>query len=461
MNDTPEIYEAHHDLSACNTAFLDFVKKNPTCLERAHFNKILLDKRFPYFKSQPWPIFVSSKRKKEMSDIAIKISDLIKTIIPRLFSYDVQKISSYFEIAPDVTKRLLFGATDDHIKNLLGRGDFIITPAKEFKCLEFNMQANLGGWQLDILEPMYAEIPVIAKFLKEYNPIIHKSQFFALLFDHVLDVFLKNNPRAGHPGSGIDEINMAIGYPDPFLEFPTDIVGPIQKNYVDVLKQKNPSLKGDIFITALSSMKLMQNYLMLKNRKINILVEMINGPTPFLFMQVVKDGRLAMYNGPITRLMSNKFNLSFLSENQDSDIFTPEEQALIKKYIPWTRKIVNTDIPFLLSNQKTLVLKSAEGLGGEEVFLGCTTSTWEWEQQIKKAMADKRWIVQEYIESACYLFQNGASDCLPHHVIWGIFVFGATPAGGFIRMMPEQEMHGAINTHTGAERTIIIEVEEP
>ena len=459
MNYTTEIYAAHQDLSDCSVAFLEFVKKNPACLDRANFDGILIDKRFPDCNPQPWPTFVSNKKKMEMAEAAQKINDLIKSIIPRFFSYDIQKICHYYEIDPERTQMLMYGVDESHLKNLLARGDFIATPSGEFKCLEFNMQANLGGWELDLLEPIYTETPIIANFLKEYSPTIYKNHFFSLLFEHVLDAFQKKHPDTTKRGE-IEKVNMAIVYPDPFLSEQNDTISQMQNSYKQALHKKNSKLKGELIVCGFNSLKMSHNFLVHDGQKIDILLEMLNGLTPLLYMHLVKEGNLQLYNGPVCKLMSNKLNLAFLSEHQDSDIFSLEEQAVIKKHIPWTRKVLASHTSFLLSQQENLVLKPSDGLGGIDVFLGCKTAPAEWAQQVEKAVAEKKWVAQEYVPSASYLYQNGKTGCSPHHVIWGLFVMGSQYAGGFVRIMPENKIHGAINYHQGAEESIIIEVEE-
>ena len=55
-----------------------------------------------------------------MAEAVLKINDLVKSIIPRFFSYDLQKISNYYEIEPGLAKLLLYGVDDHYINNLLG-----------------------------------------------------------------------------------------------------------------------------------------------------------------------------------------------------------------------------------------------------------------------------------------------------------------------------------------------------
>ncbi|MCU0288245.1 MAG: hypothetical protein MUF15_17845 [Acidobacteria bacterium] len=66
MQITSELYQAHRELSQCSAAFLEFAAQEPACLKRSGFDTLLSDKRFTYFKSQPWPTFINQKKKQEM-----------------------------------------------------------------------------------------------------------------------------------------------------------------------------------------------------------------------------------------------------------------------------------------------------------------------------------------------------------------------------------------------------------
>jgi len=69
-------------------------------------------------------------------------------------------------------------------------------------------------------------------------------------------------------------------------------------------------------------------------------------------------------------------------------------------------------------------------------------------------------VVQEYTESYPYLFQSGTNGCIEHHAIWGLLVFGTRYAGGYLRILPKENGKGVINTYQGAEKTVIVEVDE-
>jgi len=466
MEITKELYEAHQRLSACSARFLDFVKDNPVCLQRSHFEPSLSrGYEFRSTRFQPWPTFINKKTKETLEEAALKVYRLIKTIPERLFSYDINKISDYYGLPGEMSEMLLYGVDKAYLDSLLGRGDFILSPSGQLKCIEYNVQANMGGWELDIIEPKYINIPVISKFLGENNVQLRHNQLFRILTQHVLRSFLEKPLKSKRP-----EINFAIAFPELKGIVETSISTYLRNLYKTILQQEPGPLKGNFIICGFDALKIIDDRLFCGNMQIDILIEMGNGNVPFLFLLAVKAGNLMLYNGPIQRLLSNKLNIALLSEHQHSGIFTGEEQEIIKAYIPWTRKLIpgyttygTAKIKledFMYSHRERLVLKSAEGLGGEEVYPGNRTPPGQWWQMVEKAIAEKTWVIQEYIPSPSFLYQTGENDSAPHQTVWGLFVFGNHYAGGFVRILPEKNNKGVINTKQGAEKSIILEIEE-
>jgi len=76
------------------------------------------------------------------------------------------------------------------------------------------------------------------------------------------------------------------------------------------------------------------------------------------------------------------------------------------------------------------------------------------------ALMAKNWVVQEYIPSESYIYQDGERGAVEHHMVWGIFVFGPRGAGGFTRVLPTRDHKGVINASQGARLNIILEVKE-
>lgn len=465
MNITTEIYAAHRELSECSSAFLQFVKENPACLEEASF-KGVVSTYFGYVKFHPWPTFIDKKTREMTDEAAVKVYRLITSIPGRLFANDAHKIAEYYRFPGNVAKLMLRGASQDHPQDLLSRGDFIYSPSAGLKCLEFNMTSNIGGgWQADELEPYYFDNPLIARFLKEYGARVSRIGFSASLLAHVVE------RAAAHPSfANDDEINTAIVFPKIGDITPGSagglnlLINRLKDIYRHVLQQKSPGLKGELLITDFFRLQAIDGRMINRaageSGRIHAIVEKCNGLVPGTIMEVVENGNVLLFNGPISQLMSSKLNLALLSEHENSDIFSPEERETIKKHIPWTRKMTADLVEYVIANRERLVLKPGDGIGGYGVSPGYNTPLEQWKQYIAKALEDKNWVAQEYVPSFIYLYQDGEKGAVEHHMVWGIFVFGSRGRGGFTRVLPAKHHKGVINASQGARLNAILEVAE-
>ena len=463
-------YEGHMKLSKASANFLAFVEKNPWSLERSGYNN-LLKLNFDAGALQPWPVFIDQRTKNDIKEAGIGVFNLIRSIPERLFGNDVEKLSTYYNIPADIVKIYLETWNHDYLKTLLGRGDFIFSPSG-LKCIEYNVSGGLGGWQVALLEPIYMQTPPISAFLKESRVNVRIKNLFESLLEHLL-----RTARETFTGSNDDnEMNIAIAIPgfDAMRHSFGHVTRSINQIYETILSRslQGHHLKGDVLFCDFDHLHIVGDCLFhrSKNKRVHVLVEMYHGEVPAEILDVFRLKNVLLYNGPMTRMMSDKENLALLSQHQESDIFSPGERGVIRKYIPWTREIAANETTygtekikleeFILSNKNNLVIKPVGGKGGEWVFMGRHTHKAQWNELIKIALRDGGWLVQEYIESDSYLFQTGKNGYAGHHAVWGLFVFGSRYAGGFLRVLPEKDTQGVINTQKGAEKTVILEVDE-
>ena len=466
MNISKDLYAVHKNLSACSAAFLEFVKDNPESLIRSSFPALEID--YHHIRLQSWPTFIDKKTKEEIGEVGVKVCNLIKSVPRRFFSNDPTRVSQYYEISEHMARIMLDGVDETHIDNLLGRGDFIFSPSG-LKCLEYNIAGNIGGWEAEIWMPLYLKTPILSRFLQQYK---YKEK---LINENFLSIFLTHLIRTAldkFPGSTeCSVINTAFVSRTQVVD--QGVLSYLNRLYDNIvqLRGRNTRLKGRIILCDYHDLEVVDDVVFYKGEPVHVLVERYGGIVPPAFTKVFKKGNVIIYNGPISGLMSNKFNLAVLSENRDSHIFTPEEREIIKKHIPWTRKIspgettfagkkVNLE-DFILSHREQLVVKPSIGFGGKEVYIGKNMDETRWREIVKSAVRRKVWLVQELVESNPYLYQTGVNGCAPHHAVWGFFVFGSRYAGGWVRVIPVHgKGQGVINTSRGAEESVIFEIDE-
>jgi hypothetical protein len=458
------VYEAHQRLSASSARFIDFVRQHPEAQQRSHFHRIVHHPHFNYYLLQPWPTFINEKTKNRITEAGLHVLNLIRSIPERVFDYDTEKISRYYEIPEERVRSLLEGVDNEYLDSLIGRGDFIMSAASGLKCIEYNVVSSLGGWEQDFLETEYSNIPVISHFLRENRLQVRRSHFFPNLFDHIAERAVKH----WNTGAGA-EINMVLMFtkkgrmPEGTLNFW------LRDLYKTALRKQNGP-QGTLFFGDIHGVRVVDHVVMYGNERIHAMYEMRMGDIPSPVLEAFKAGNLHLYNGPISDILSSKLNIAILSENQDTGLFNREEQEIIRQHIPWTRKLVPGETTygtekvkleeFLLSNREKLLIKSPLGCGGFEVFMGSRTQASQWKTQVENALKEKNWVVQEYIRPDSLYYQHGEFGCIPHQVVWGVFIFGSRYGGGFVRVLPEQGDKFLVNLNQGAEQSTALEVDE-
>jgi len=459
------ILAAHRELSACSAQFICHIQGNPDYLSRSHYKMLAKHDQstyeFPY-TLQPWPTFVDKRTSNKMSAAVIRVQGLITSIPERLFSYNFEKMSAYFEMPINKLKTLMEGTTTSVLGSGLGRGDFILASNGQFKCLELNLSPDVGGWQIGLMEQQYLKEPVIATFLDKYQIRCRPNHLFESFFSYLLREY--NKKSVGR----YNDVNVAIVVPKP--QKYTSLLQLLNRVYQITLKILDPRLKGSVFICESGSLTLGHNSLLLGESKICIIIDAAGLELPCSWSTLAKNGQLQLYNGPTTEVMHNKLHLALLSEHQESELFTHEERRAIASYIPWTRKTVpgltnygaeKVQLEKLaLCRRERLVLKHALKGKGCDVYVGRYTAAHIWAEKIRNALVEKVWILQEFVPSQSYYYQIGSNECAPHHVVWGLFVFGNVYGGAWARILPKASHLGVINSAQGAEESSIIELDQ-
>ena len=450
MEITKEIKEAVTSLSKFNLDFLEFVEKNPGTCKRSNFK--LLELNHDLFTLQPWPTFINKATRSRFREAGLELCALIKSIPRRIFNYDFEKMSRFYNIPVNSLKRQFEGVNRKHLDNQLGRGDFILSPSG-LKCLEYNFSASLGGWQVPIWESLYLNTPLIARFFKEYGVKTIRENLILTFLEHLV----RSAPEEIF--SGEQEMNIVMVGPQ-FGEGKSPIKSYLSMLYKQVLRQKAPSLRGNIHACDYCHLEIVDGCIFHKAERIHTLVEMYRGYVPPEIMTVFKSGNVHLMNGPVSVLLANKLNLALLSEGCETDIFTGEEKEIIRRYVPWTRKIESGLVDFIRSNRESLVIKPGSGYGGTGVCVGRKVAKEQWEYAVKTAVTKGNWVVQERVDTVGGLYQAGDEGYDVHDMSWGFFVFGPWYAGVWVRVLPRKNNRGVINCHQGATVSVVFNVDE-
>ncbi|HSC21928.1 MAG TPA: hypothetical protein VLC07_09390, partial [Solirubrobacterales bacterium] len=219
---------------------------------------------------------------------------------------------------------------------------------------------------------------------------------------------------------------------------------------------------GELVECRPDELRLLRGSLYCEARRIDAVLELCQTTPPHVY-RAFKAERIVLFNGPIFPILSDKRNIALLSESLETGAFDAEEAETIRRYVPWTRRVLPGDaelhgdrLPMrdlLLAHRGEVVLKEAMSYGGKGVAIGEFTPAAEWEARVDEALSGGDWVAQEKVDSLPYLYQHGEHGAEPSDLIWGPFLFGRTYGGLFLRSQPKSA-RGVVNlTQTATEGT--------
>jgi len=457
-------------LEICQTTHLDLSPLDFEFRRLAHSCSDLLDRsRQPIFSHardlltfplQPWPTFVRSEKIAELKKLSVEISDLLKSVPRRVFKSPAEMARFYDLASPELGE--VFFSQPNCVEEAIARGDFIDT-ADGFRCIEFNFTPNLGGWETTILVDMHLKVPAFAEFVDRKKIEIRYTNTVRMLFQHVVqDALGKGFGTDGRLIIGIllsaeDSRRPHLGKPLQFFN----------QELKTTLADLGTPVGAEMIFCPYSELVVSRGQVFCRGRRVHILIDCSDDPLDPKIYRCFKARTVQLYNGPVSGPLSDKRNLALASELEPSGLFSEEERRLIRRVLPWSRKVLPEEVelrgeraflPELLSRRRDdMVLKQGTAAGGTGVIMGRSTPPAEWEDAVRKALAAGGWMVQERLESRPYLYQSGDSGCSVHDVIWGPFIFGRSYGGVILRMQPHA-FGRPVNLSLAATEGIVLEV---
>ncbi|MFC1743500.1 hypothetical protein ACFL35_05845 [Candidatus Riflebacteria bacterium] len=368
--------------------------------ERQNFLQQLQKKRCTYgYGGAALPITLSPVfLKKETIKLIAHVGEVLDRVLDKVikaFRND-SYVRSYL-LYPDVPVAWLDWDPGYEKPTVLSRHDALFN-GKDLKFIEFNCD-NPGarGWT-DTYEALYKESPLYKDFINEFA-VNHERRMLKLLKKCLLDCYKEYGGTKSKPRIALVSFKEFLPNSDNEIIRDYLIEHGLEANFMDArdLEYKNKGLYSN-----------------------NVQMDIINLTLRFTFfkrfpremkdfMQGAKN-RGACFINPLKAIIgSQKEMLSFITNEANFSYFTRDEQQIIKKHLPWTRKLDETvtisiegqDISlkeYVLKNRERLVLKPTAEAGGTGVYVGKTTEKGEWEHIIENTMGCQWWIIQEAVD---------------------------------------------------------------
>ena len=117
------------------------------------------------------------------------------------------------------------------------------------------------------------------------------------------------------------------------------------------------------------------------------------------------DGRVCMANSFRSKLVHKKAGFAILSDPSYEELFSPAEIEVIRRHIPWTRKVTQghvvfenaeVELPQLIKEERQrFVLKPNDDYGGHGIYLGWEMDADQWEDAIQPRLKGPMWFRSE------------------------------------------------------------------
>jgi hypothetical protein len=463
------IRATHEDLSQQSIRFLRYALERPEAARRVDYRSDAAlpewMRRYPY-ELQPWPTFVGARKLRQIEQATVALARLVESIPERIFGGDPLRLGEFYGWPDELLMALLLSPPNG-LGTCLARGDFV-DDGEDFKCLELNIGATIGGWQDRFFARTCLALPSIAAFLaREGVRVRHRDTWRS-----ALTLVLENGCRLGHDAAGRFDVAVAINPGDVDSALAVEASNDV---FQEVLRDSGTGCAGEIvrctYQEGMAGLTARDGALFHRDRRISAVIEATDSQTPADVYRCFKARRVGLYNGPLAKMLGDKRSLALLSQHEDSDLLTAAERELVRRHLPWSREVVEGHttyhgepvdlLDFALAHRESLVLKAAQGRQGIDVYLGSRTSPEEWRRRLVEAAGMRTMLLQEYVTSRPYLFQCGDHGWARHQAVWGTFSFGGSYGGAFLRLLPLDRGPEIINSARGATEGLIFEVDAP
>ncbi len=325
----------------------------------------------------------------------------------------------------------------------------------EFKFLEYNAETPAGVGDQPELENVLEVIPLIKAFLgshRHWRPQPQKKLLKSLFTSYREFGGRKQKPNIaiidweGVPTEA--EFHILSDYFES-MGFPTLIIDPSEVEY-DGEKLHAGSFQIDILY---------------KRVLIHEFLERCGGGHPLV--EAYTDGNLCMCNSFRAKIPHKKTSFAILTDEAYAVLFTAGQLEIIRKHIPWTRKLEETKtkfdgreidlLEFIRADRERFLLKPNDDYGGTGIVFGWESSEAEWESAIENSLADS-FIVQERAPISQEVFPVFDSEASLTELLvdFDPFLFQNKVEGGLVRLSSSS----LVNVTQGGGQTALIVMED-
>ena len=157
-------------------------------------------------------------------------------------------------------------------------------------------------------------------------------------------------------------------------------------------------------------------------------------------------GDVCLVNSFRCKMLHKKAVFELLTDETNTSWFTSAEQEVIKRTVPWTRRVRERKthhqgrevdlLSYVRQNRQLFVMKPNDDYGGQGLSIGDRTTAGEWDTALAEAIAGD-YVVQEKIElktEVFPIFSKSGWAFQPMYVDTNPFLFGGRVEGAMVRL---------------------------
>ncbi len=300
----------------------------------------------------------------------------------------------------DAERRLLAVNPGYENVSVSARLDSFLT-AERYSFVELNGECPAGIAYADTAAEIFLELPLMREFTKTHKvtPMYCRQN----MLDALLEIYAQVRGRGDKPHIGIIDYK---GLPtqrefELFKDFfqsqgyATTIADPR-----DVELREGQLYHGDFHID-----------LVYRRVLTTELLEKADECKDFI--EAYATGAAVFVNSLRSKYVHKKMLFGILTDERHQHYFSPEEQAAIRRHIPWTRRVMEMKttrngaeidlLEHLRENRDHLVLKPNDDYGGHGIYIGWEANEGEWDAAIQSALGGD-YLVQERVVTSRELF---------------------------------------------------------
>ena len=326
----------------------------------------------------------------------------------------------------------------------------------DFKFLEYNAETPAGIGDQISFEKVFAKVPEVQEFLSEnrhWRPSPHTALLSALLAAYRDFGGQKAKPNIAIVDwdgvSTVSEFEILRAFWQS-EGFETIICNPFELEY-DGQMLRARSFEIDIFY---------------KRVIIHEFLETFDESHPLV--RAYADGNVCMANNFRVKIPHKKTSFAILSDEKYARLFTPEQIGLIKKHIPWTRRVRESKTIFenrevdllelLRTRRENFIIKPHDDYGGHGVSFGWLHDASEWDSLLENALAHC-FVAQERVaveQTSIPTIRDGGLSLESLNIDFDPFLFNGKVSGGLVRLSSS----ALVNVSAGGGETALVVMED-